>query len=163
MSTAEAKKFVCKLTAKQLAVIKEIGKKTIPPKDIDGFSLVDWGGHRYVYEYDNCIVKITQPGDKTDHNQTEAETYKGADPILKEILAPVLAHAPDYSWLVMPKVETTKTGLSDIAAHIILKELNSEIGKLGYMCWDMDPRQIGRIGKKSVIVDYGFGAGCPIS
>ena len=152
----------CKLTTKQLRKILEISKKTIPPKEADGFSLVDWGGHRYVYQYDNCIVKITQPGDKTDHNQIEAETYKEASPKLKKKLAPVLDHAPDYSWLVMPKAETIKTGLSDIAAHIICKELNHEVQAQGFMCWDIDPRQVGRIGKKPVIVDYGFGIGCPI-
>jgi len=153
----------CKLTAKQLKTIREIGKNPVPPKEANGFSLVEWGGHRYVYEFDNCIVKITAPGDKTEHNQIEAETYKEASPRLKKRLAPVLDHAPDYSWLVMPKVETVKTGLSDIAAHMIYKELSREIHSQGFMCWDLDVRQVGRMKAKPVIVDYGFGVSCPIS
>ena len=153
----------CTLTDTQLDVIRKIGKKTEPPKEANGFSLVEWGGHRYVYEYaKKCIVKIAIPGDKSDHNQTEVETYQEASPKIKKILAPVTDYAPDYSWITMPKAKTTKTGLSDMEAYFIYTDLNKEIQSQGFMCWDIDKRQIGKIGKKPVVVDYGFGISCPI-
>jgi len=134
----------------------------MPPENIGNFHLVDWGGHRYIYSHNTkpLIIKVTVPTDSNNnHNLWEYETYRDAPPEIKKHLAPIVGHADDFSWVAMHKAETEKTGLSNIAAGVAMIELKNELKKTGrnVAVWDLDPRQVGLINDKPVLIDYGFG------
>jgi hypothetical protein len=154
------------ISKKQITQVLTSRNYSTPPNSIGNMKLIDWGGHRYVYDLGNgYVVKITVPQDIYNgkpnnlHNQTEYETYRDAPPLLKQHLAPVVAHAPDYTWIVMKKARTTKTGeLSDIDENMAMLEIRDTFrGAHNYVTYDLEPRQCGRIGEHPVIIDYGFG------
>ncbi len=121
-----------------------------------------FGGHRYVYSVKGkpIVVKITVTQDRNNyHNKDEFETYASAPPELKKLLAPCYDHSPDYTWITMKKVKTDKTGLAPLAAGVALLDLKAELKKDGrnFVVHDLESRQVGMIGEKPVLIDYGFG------
>lgn len=155
------------LTQTQQMQINEIRKYARqrsgePPKKLGDMTLIDWGGHRYIYAIKGkpIVVKITVTQDRNNyHNQDEFETYASAPPELKKLLAPCYDHSPDYTWITMKKVKTDKTGLAPLAAGVALLDLKAELKKDGrnYVVHDLESRQIGKIGDRPVLIDYGFG------
>jgi hypothetical protein len=152
------------ISDKQLEDALSTRDRITPPATIGDLKLIDWGGHRYVYDIGNgYVIKVTVPTDKNHlHNQWEAEAYRDSPEQMKELLCPVVVHSEDYKWLIMPKVKTEKTGLSDLAAGVAMLDIKDELKKDGrnWVATDLEPRQVGLMGEKPVIVDYGFGMEC---
>ena len=152
-------KHVCELSDEQLKQALSSKRHITPPQQIGDFSLVEWGGHRYVYAYGDCVIKITVPQDGKNnlHNEDEWKTWQKAPEDLKEVLTPVLDHAEDFSWITMPKAQTLRTGLGIVDADIANKEIRGFLNEKGFQCFDLSIQNVGLVKGKPVIVDYGFG------
>jgi hypothetical protein len=101
---------------------------------------------RRLYALGNDILKVASHAHGRESNLAEARLWTRASAALSAWLAPVLAAAPDGSWLVMR--HAYPAGVSAPTAATMPAELAREVGDTAF------PSHWGFIGEQPVLVDY---------
>lgn len=85
----------------------EKGKSQIKTPDFSKMKQIGKGSSRIVYESSEGVYKVPRPDRKkwgTIQNKMEAKIWKATK---SPVLAKVLDHAPDFSWLLMEKLDVS--------------------------------------------------------
>lgn len=94
-------------------------------------------------------------------NKYEVATYALADEGVKKYFMPVIAHSPNYWWIVVPEARTSRNDSLDYdRLKRIGDNLERKLESMGASCTDLHEGNVGLLGNKQVIIDYGFGVVC---
>lgn len=169
---------LCRLTADGRSHFDEIARQIEAGKAIDwrdnDLSVVGEGLHRIVVEADQpwmiegatgCIVKFAKDYDvsldpsgewpeekgaqQPTENTTERENWEAAPPGVREVLAPVVDHATDDAWLVMPKFERVGKPVDLVKVEMVLEEH-------GWRCQGLHAGSVGMFDGQPKAFDYGL-------
>lgn len=154
---------------------KEFGRA----KDWD---FIGCGMGRCTFSYaPKCVVKFARSGRRDgkifgkqpwwgapdvtgeDQNTYEVATYNQAEDRVKELLVPVVAHAPNapYKWIALPKVQNKDADDFDAErADELVNYLESELPRRNAECRDIHEGNVGILEGNPVMLDYGFGLIC---
>lgn len=125
------------------------------PPPAAGYAALGMGTERAVFHVPGSdldpgyVVKVPVLARARKANQREAEIWQQAGPKTRSLLVPVLASAPDGSWLVMPYVDTVV--LAEDANTFCSRSLTGRWLQLGNDCW---PPNVGRYQGRLVLLDY---------
>lgn len=127
-----------------------------------GFTFIGSGIARmaYLYKDGKVVLKVQKINDtfcNRPHNQNEWEVKNSEtlpESIKKFILLPI-AHAKDFSWILMPKAETYKELGHD--EMITIKDfLKKALKREGFYYGDFITGNVGKFNGQPVLIDYGF-------
>lgn len=115
------------------------------------------GVYRQTYDLGTHVLKIEKcSGDAGDANRTEIETWErveGTD--MERFFCPIVASAPDYSWLIMERCDIFADDASSEEDSIV-ESVRTRCERFGIA--DLHPGNIGRLEESGrwVVTDYGM-------
>jgi hypothetical protein len=124
-------------------------------KEVAGFTKVASGSSRDVYAFrdDKYVVKIERG--EPEQNAIESKVFREANSDLRGMLVPIVERDSHDRWIVQPKVETAET-MQTPKLYRTFNTLNESLKTKGISVPDFNPKNIGLLGNKPVLTDYGF-------
>jgi hypothetical protein len=135
-----------------------------------GARFLGYGVHRNVFAFspsgnddDDCVVKVARDIEKgAEANLTELRAWKSIPRSVKPFFARTDDADPKGLWITQERAETFTRSPNGIReSYEVGEDIKWALEGEGMHCRDLHPDNVGHVGDRPVIVDYGLGLkGC---